>query len=453
LVELKKDKDDKRREIILSKVQVYPKLDLPPDPSKDQQFLNILDRAIEMDDIILYGVYKNAVDFLITEDKGIHKKANKFGIDDRVFLINEALHIFEGFTSKEKIVSPPALKEDFVYNLNLDDPIFDTLKSNYNEFKDWYEKISKKGRKCWVHYKEDGSIGTLLIYKFENESIEANPPLPKKNRVKVSTLIVSNVGNKIGELFIKLVIDISIKNDVSEIYLTHFTEHEDRLVDLISEYGFIKETKNQRGEDIFVKKLMITSDVIKDSSPLEIAKDFYPNFYDGIDIKKFIVPIWPEYHNRLFTDFQGRQTKITEHSGEFIIEGNTIKKAYLSHSKIKKMSPGDIVLFYRSRDQSKVTSVGVIESVHVSIQNPDIITRLVGKRTVYSRYEIEDFVRKPTTVILFLHNFHLKIPIQLNELINMGVLINAPQSIIEISNDSYLKIKERGGIDERFTVN
>lgn len=451
--DLKKNQDKKRQEIMLSKIRAYSFLEFPPDPKKDQGYLDSVGRVIGIDDIILYAVHKDAVDFFITEDRGIHKKAKRLGVDERVFLINEALPIFKNYKHKERIISPPALKRDFVYNLDLEDPIFDLLREDYEEFEVWFKKISREGRKCWVHYREDGGIGALLIYKFEDEPVDSAPPLPKKKRLKISTFVVTDVGHKIGELFIKLAIDISIKNDISEIYLTHFTRPEDRLVELISEYGFYKAAVNQRGEEIFIKRIGVEAEMIEGLSPMEIAKRVYPCFYDGEQVKKFIIPIYPEFHSRLFTDFRERQTKIIEHAGSFIVEGNTIKKAYLSHSRIRKMDAGDIVLFYRSKDQSSVTSIGVIESVNTKVRDAEKIIRFVGKRTVYSRDEIEEFAKKPTTIILFRHHFHLKNPLHLDKLKELGVLAGAPQSIIEIDHDKYLKIKERGGVDERFTFN
>lgn len=344
------------------------------------------------------------------------------------------------------------MKKDYVYNLDLNDPIFDTLKENYIEFEDWFKKISREGRECWVHYRVDGSIGALLIYKIEDEAIDANPPLPKKKRLKISTFIVTHVGHKIGELFIKLSIDFAIKNEIFEIYLTHFTEPDDKLIQLITEYGFYKKSVNSRGEDIFIKELLVPRE-FKYGHPIEVAKKFYPSFYDGKRVNKFIIPIQPEYHDRLFVDFLGRQTKITEHSGEFIVEGNTIKKAYLTHSRITKMREGDIILFYRSHDRKEITSLGIIEFVHTRISNPNEIIRLVGKRTVYPKDEIDEFAKKPTTVILFFHHFHLKTPLSLTELKRMNILSGAPQSIVGISDEHYQKIKNMGGIDGRFVVN
>jgi len=453
--ELKRDKDEERKKIIISKVQSYCQLECPPDPRKDTEFKDKVNwkewgKDIE-DNTLIYAVYKDAVDFLITEDKAIHKKAKDLGIDNRVFLIDDACEMFEKNAQIPKITSPPALREDFIYNLNINDPIFDQLKKDYPGFNDWFKRISRKGRKCWVYYREDDSIGALLIYKTENEPIDSEPPLPKKKRLKLSTFIVTHVGHKIGELFIKLSIDFAVKNNISEIYLTHFTEPNDRLVQLITEYGFNKAAVNKIGEDIFVKELVMPEG-FEYKHPIDVAKRFYPTFYDGTHVNKFVIPIQPKYHNRLFTDFSGRQTTITEHTGVFIVEGNTIKKAYLTHSKIKKMKTGDVILFYRSQDQSKITSLGVIESVHTRIQNSDKIIRLVGKRSVYTKREIEEFANKPTTVILFLHHFHLKKPLHLNELKKMGVLAGAPQTAVEIDNNSYSKIKTKGGIDERFIV-
>lgn len=427
----------------------------PPDPSKDDDFKNKVPQINNHDKIdnnLLYAVYKNAVDFLITEDREIHKKAAKINVQDRVLLIDEALQLFREDVTISSHILPPPLKKDFVYNLNLNDPIFDKLKQDYPEFVGWFTKISKEGRKCWVHYKSDGKIGALLIFKIENEQIEGNPPLPKKKRLKISTFIVTSVGQKIGELFIKVSVDFCVKNKLSEIYLTHFTEPEDRLVQLISEYGFKKVSVNSRGEDIYLKNLFPDHTSLTMLKPLDIVKEYYPNFYDGTLIKKYIIPIQPRFHDRLFTDYRERQTTLPEHSGEFIIEGNTIKKAYLTNSRITTIQTGDIILFYKSGKKSRITSISVVESIYPRLTDPDEIIKVVGKRTVYSREEIKEMTKKPTTVILFYYIFHLPNPISYQTLRNLGALSGPPQSICEIDNDKYRKIIKRSGIDERFTI-
>lgn len=451
--EIEKDRNEDRKKIALSKIHTYKFLESPPDPFDDDCFTNIAGFPSSINDSVdnamLYAVYKNAVDFLISEDRGIHNKALKLALSDRVLSSEEALTIFEKDLIKEKVRHPPALKSEFVYNLNLEDQFFDSLKNTYPEFEVWFKKICRQGRKCWV-YLEDNSIGALLIYKVENDPINSTPPLSAKNRLKLSTFKVAHTGFKIGELLIRLSVQYCIKNNLAEMYLTHFTKEEDHFANLLTEYGFSKAAKID-GEDIYLKKLVPDKEMAKSLSPLRISRDFYPSFYDGPLVKKYVVPIRPEYHDRLFVDYAGRQTTLPEHVGDFIIEGNTITKVYLSHSKTRKISEGDVLLFYRSWDARELTSIGVVEKTFVGFRNRDDVVRLVGKRTVYRVAEIKEIVRKPTLVIFFRLHFHFPKPIKLSTLKSMGILRNAPQTITKIPYRKYLQIKREGELDERYT--
>ena len=459
--DLQRDFNERRKDIMSSKLKTYPLLESPPNPDEDTHYLELVNIGTrnndKIDNKILYSIYKDAVDFLITEDRGIHKNASKLGMNERILLIDEAVQIFKSYIHKEGVIAPPALKNEVAYNLNYEDPIFDSLKEEYHpEFGDWFKKISREGRKCWVYYRNDGSIGAILIYKFEDETIDdARPSLPKAKRLKIALMKVTHIGYKLGELFIKMAVDLAVKNDIYEIYLTHFTAPDDQLVELITDYGFDKvavKPKGEKLEDIYVKKLAIDFKATRSLGPLEISRRFYPSFYDGESVKKFIVPIRPEFHDMLFTDFPGRQPKLMEYAGEFIVEGNTIKKAYLSHSRIKKIEPGDLLLFYRSEDLHAITSIGVIEKVYSGIKDSDEILRHAGKRTVFSKEEVDIMVKDPVSIFLFRHHFHTKRPIKLDELVNEGILSGWPQSIREISHANYTQLKRMSGINERFTV-
>ncbi|KKF98034.1 hypothetical protein DU40_19040 [Methanosarcina mazei] len=467
LDDLKRDTDEKRRNISLSKINTYPPLESPPEHNKDSLFLELVGSVSkindEIDNAILYSVYRNAVHFLITEDKGVHKKAIRLGIKDRVLSIEETLEIFGTKNKDGRVTYLPALKDDYVYNLNLNDPFFDSLKGDYSdEFEDWFKKVSREGRRCFVHIKPDSLIGALLIYKVENEPIDSMPVRPARKRLKISTFKVSYVGNKIGELFIKLAVKYCMENNIDEMYLTHFIEStDDYLIDLIAEYGFDDVAKlNKNEEHVFLKKLRVGKDEKTFLEPIKISKRYYPTFYDGPEVNKYVIPIEPLWHRKLFTEYQetnnrGRQSSILEYEGDFIVEGNTIKKAYLCHRWFtkKKISAGDLVLFYRSHDEKRITTIGVAEKVCQKLKDKEEILRLVGKRTVYLPEDIEEIAKKPTTVILFAWHFNLQNPLVLEELINIGALKGAPQTITPISHEKYLMIKTRGLIDERYTTN
>ncbi|TFF95150.1 MAG: EVE domain-containing protein, partial [Promethearchaeota archaeon] len=126
-------------------------------------------------------------------------------------------------------------------------------------------------------------------------------------------------------------------------------------------------------------------------------------------------------------------------------------KAYLCHAKIKKIKPGDIVLFYKSIKEQGITTIGVAEKIHYNITAIDKALNLVGKRTVYSKHEIKKLIEKPTTIILFNFHFHFDRIIPYEFLEENKILKGPPQSILEIDNDNYQIIKKEGRLDERFT--
>lgn len=362
------------------------------------------------------------------------------------------------------LILPPPLKKELVGNLNINDPFFTYFTEKYPEFEQWLHKCSDENRECWIYYENQINIGALLIYKIEDEPIVSFPPLPRKKRIKICTFKVASTGNKIGELFIKCVARLALKENASEIYLTHFTEKEDRLVMLISEYGFHKVAILERqsgNEDVFLKSMLLEGQNIDGLSPADIAKEFYPCFDDRETIKKFIIPIRPRYHEKLFIDYypntdkKGYQMQLQEYleGGMEIqptVEGNSIKKAYLCHSNIKKIRKGDLILFYRSEDIKSITALGVVESIDVGLIDCKKIYNIVRKITACSEEKIKKFSEKPTTVILFTHQTYLSKGLDIKYLNSIGIF--APRSIIEINHEKFKKIKECGKIDERLTI-
>ena len=307
-------------------------------------------------------------------------------------------------------------------------------------------RFPERGRSAWVYRRQGAPLGAFLVLKPEDEPVECSPPLPRNKRVKICTIKVAEMGQKIGELFVKTAIQYAVRNNSFEIYLTRFTKNPDELVKLISEFGFCKAARKGNGEDVYLKRLLPNENV---KSPVEMSERFYPSFYDGRLTDKFVIPIRPEYHNRLFTDYPRRQALLPEYGGRLIIEGNTIKKAYLCHSNIRWLSPGDILLFYRSEDEKCITSLGVVERVYDS-SSPDRISGYVGKRTVYSRDEIQAMARKNVKVIMFTLHFHFPNPVKLTYMRQNRLLAMAPRSILKLEHNKYLRVREAGGIDERF---
>ncbi|MFZ3383251.1 MAG: hypothetical protein WA144_04930 [Candidatus Methanoperedens sp.] len=372
LKDIGNDQDENRKKIILSKLKGYPLIESPPKPTDD--FLSVAGLSSKSNEIndteILFAIQKNTADFLITEDFGLQKKAIGANLEDRVFSIDSALDYFKNLYAR-KVISHPLLKEDYLHNLDIEDPFFDSLKEDYKDFifRKWFKEKSIEGRKCWV-YKEDDEIKALLMLKEEYETVETSPQIPAGRRLKISTMKVDLSGFKLGELFLKMAFQYCINNQIFETYLTHFRKEDDVLINLIENYGFESVGfLKKNNEEVFMKKLI---PIEKNLSPVETSKKYYPSFRDSQYVKKFLVPIMPDFHDRLFPDFSQRQMKLTDYS-EINIPGNAIKKAYLSHSRIKKIRSGDLVLFYRSGDLKAVTAIGVVDKKPLHINEADEI--------------------------------------------------------------------------------
>lgn len=452
--EIRQDPKKERREQAESRAETYVQLSYPPSPSRrSSDFRETVEKASDfneqVDNMLLFAVYDDAVDFLVTEDGEMHRKALELGIQDRIFTMEEGKDYFS--KDHPPIRGPVAIRRTTFGELNLDDPIFDSLKEEYDGFVSWAQ--SKSDRTAWVNHTTDGQLGAILILKpKEVEDIGNDPLLGRDSRLKISTLKVGRPrwGSKVGELLISIAIREAINHELDQVYLTHYADEEDYLVDLIESYGFEHASNRADGEEIFLKRL--TPSVDADSNPIETANQYYPSFYDGPDVKKFIVPVRPEYHNKLFTSYQKRQAPLNEFHGEFNSEGNAIKKAYLSNSKTRKINPGDLLLFYRSEDQQEVTSLGVCEQVEYGLTDPNVISRTVGKRSVFSERDIEEIAASPTTVLLFSWHFDLRTPVSYKQLIENDVLSGPPQVMQVLDEQGYKFIRQEGGIDERFAL-
>lgn len=457
--DIENDKNEKRKNLILSKLKGYPRLE---GPVPDQRFIDSVGPEKNKNDIVdnrlLFAIYKNAANFLVTLDGGIIHKAKLLSLEDKVLTPNQALAYLRKLHKRE-LPTHTLLQEKSLYNLDINDSFFDSLKEDYgtSKFESWFSRISREGRKGWAYLDEDNRIRALLVLKDENETVESIPPLSKSKRLKICTLKVDLKGSKIGELFLKMAFQYCVDNRFLEIYCTHFEKENDSLISLLQEFGFKKHGKKfyeikdslERFEKVWLRTLS-PMDKDKNLDPLSFSKNYYPVYKDSKDVRKFLVPVKPMFHNRLFPDYKNRQMNLSDYT-EINQVGNAIKKAYLCHAKIRKIRPGDILIFYRSEDQT-ITSLGVVESAETLEKTKDIVER-VGVRTVYSYKEINDMTKKPVLVLLFRHHFNLPRAIQLSKLKESEVIKAAPQSIIEIDDERYKKLKSLSGINEDFTVN
>ena len=452
--EIKKDGNVTRRDVNLSKISSYSILKSYPNYLHDEYFKSIIGPERNKNDVVdnqlLYCVYKNVVDYLITEDHEILNKADLLGLS-AVINSNEAIEVFEQYYPKTDINLIQSFIVDKAFNFDLDDNIFDSLKQEYEEFPLWWKKIAN--RDVYAYKSDEGRINALLIPKIEkNEIVDCDPKLSFSKVLKICLFKVANhsQGLKLGERLLRTAIDYAIENKVDDIYLTHFCQEKDYLVFLIEKFGFQKYGINSRGEGIFVKKIVKPQSETSVNCNL-LNSRYYPSFCFNEETKTHIVPIMPVYHKKLFPDYVPtiRQKSLFKNTGS---EGNSIKKAYICNSNTMKIKPNDILLFYRTQDCMGITTVGVVESVYYKQRNPDEILKLIAKRTVFSYEDISELCKSDVLVILFNQNFHLKNDFSYKQLCENGIVKGYIQTITEIPKEESYKIIQ-GNIDERFIIN
>ena len=436
--EIRGDKNDTRREareILFRKYPILPNAPLINARLESVLRDDVSNKHDKVDHLLLAAVDADAVDYLITNDQVLRKKAFRLGLQFRVATPVEAISIIRALFPVTPI-PPPAVESIYAHELNQEDPIFDSFKIDYPEFSEWLKKCKREHRKAWVIRALDGLLRGICIVKQEDHPDYAIPtPALKICSFKISE---QSRGYRYGELLLKSVFDYTTNNNCASVFVETFAKHSE-LVNLLEDFGFQPlDIHSTKGELILYKPLTFSSNDYKFYSSLDFNIRFGPYQVKFDDAEAFIVPITPKYHCLLLPE--------AEIQGEFFPGqhpfGNSIRKAYLCNANIRRIKPGDILFFYRSGKHSGVTACGVVENTVVS-NNPSQIARFVGKRTVYAFSEIETMCEKAVLAILFRMSRSLTEQLSLNNLVTQDVLKAAPQSTTTLSTESKIWLKNQ----------
>lgn len=406
LDDLSKDRDHTRREIVLSKIRKYQALEDPPLAS--EEFLSDLGvKYIQptVDDHLLYALKRNCVHLLVTEDKGIHSKARRLNLDTSVYNIKDCLELFQSLFGEVLEAPSPFIDDVPLYQLKIEDPIFDSLRNDYPGFNQWFAEKCKEGRKAWI-VRAGGVIQGVCIYKEEMGSEEG---LCSGLVLKMCTFKIreESRGAKIGELLLKAAFQYSKDHSYEGIYFTAFPDKED-LINFCSDFGF-EERKIKKGytgldaEHIFYKSFSASQADGSEDALLYCVK-YWPYLLGGHTVRKFIVPVKPDYHQVLFPEIQERvQRQLWQPN---IAVSNAIRKAYICRAKLREIFPGDLLLFYRTHDLMAITTLGIVEQAQW-VHEAEKIVSMAGKRTVFSVDDIQENFSNGALVILFREIEHL----------------------------------------------
>jgi hypothetical protein len=338
--------------------------------------------------------------------------------------------------------------------INLNDPFFESLKKDYAEFESWYNKKSLHGEKAYVLYGDMG-LTAFLYLKIEDEAIvDIMPVLPAKRRLKIGTFKIDAHGTKLGERFIKKIIDNATENEIDEIYVTAFVKHSG-LITLLNTFGFdsfgTKNTTNGE-EQVYIKRIgKIRNSILKD----------YP-IMQADNINKHVLSIYPKFHSQLFPD--SILNNETYDLLQDISHTNSIHKIYICGMEgVTNFQNGDLVLIYRTSDgqgaayyRSVITSLCVIEEVKNIAEFRDIEEYLTYCKpySIFSDLELKSFylTKKYPYIIKMTYNAAFKRRVTNGCLVSELGITPSYWGVFRVSDDEFTRIIREGGVNESLII-
>lgn len=339
-------------------------------------------------------------------------------------------------------------------DIDLDDKFFDTLKKDYPRFDAWFQKKSEDNSKAYVQY-TDNNLQAFLYLKDESgeELTDIAPARPACNRLKVGTFKIDAHNTKLGEHFVKKIMDAALYKRADEIYVTIFPKHEG-LIRILQRYGFIEE--GEKGDEIVLVKNMkaITGDILKD----------YP-LIKTTDKRKFLLSVYPKYHTQMFPDSILRNEESQKYELiKDISYTNSIHKIYLCFMhNTALLQRGDIVAIYRTKDdkgsaryRSVITSVCQIEEVKTNkdFENVEDFLAYTNYYSIFNPEELRQwYLQKNCHVLKMTYN------IALTKRVTNGFLVDelkmAPKywGFFQLTDEQFNAILKKGEVDESVIIN
>lgn len=397
-----------------------------------------------IDTSLLKEIYSGRIDYLITEDRGIHRKAKLLGISEKIYKIDSFLEKSIAENPELRDYQVLAVKKQFFGNLNLQDEFFKTFLEDYIEFEKWFNKKSDNISYVCI---TDDLVRAFLYLKVEEINSETyndiTPMFVPKKRLKIGTFKVTSTGYKLGERFLKIIFDNALSYNVDEVYVTIFDKREEqkRLINLLEEWGFIywgqKQTQNGK-ENVYIKNFTKNIGLVN--------PQFQYPFISINNNQKFIVPIYPEYHTELFPD-----SILNNESPNDFIENephrNALKKVYISRSYNRDLNCGDLLIFYRTGGIHKgvVSTLGVVESVISDIRDEAHFIELCRKRSVFNDKELAKYwnwtPHNRPFIVNFLYIDSFPMPkVNLKKLLELDVIKSAPRGFELLENRKFVEI-------------
>lgn len=388
-----------RRDERIRESRRYPILE--PDPPGDLRqragYGDDLTANDECDLRILAAVDQGLAAWLITNDKRLIGHAEQAGIKT-VLDARQFLEFLE--PARHPLGPPPSVEDAPPAEVNVHSQFFSSLVRSYPGFYDWWEnKVVPQGRKTFIVGDPDDPQA-LAVLK-END---ADYNLPQ-DTTKICTFKVSDDarGQRFGELLLKAIIQYIRTLASTTAFLEVAADNE--LVRWLDDFGFERLAGKRAGNgDLVMVKRLTAGGCRKALKPWDYHKLYGPG---ALRVQRaFLVPIRPEWHQRLFPEPNLVQLSLFQPEPC----GNAITKVYISKTRSRQPAQGDVLIFYESDTGGRVSNIGIVEEVLVS-EDPIEVLEFAGSRTVYTPQDVDEMCEEGEVhVMKFRHDRTLTVP-------------------------------------------
>lgn len=385
-------------------VDRYPVINprISPDLRHRAGFPEELGPNDECDLQILAAVDSKDAGWLLTEDEKLVRRARRADIDhamtlrDFIDLHRPALFDPEPLPGVMKI--PPAL-------ISLKSDFFASLRRAYPEFESWWTTtVVPEERTTLIIGDTTDPLG-LAVLK-EDDPDYGLPPAT----AKICTFKIGEHARQrhYGELLLEAVIR-ELRWIPVLCAFVEVAEEQERLRRWLADFGFytFENRTASNGDLVLVKDLSSSRDPVTD--PWKYHQRFGPGAL--LVSRAFLIPIQPQWHQRLFPDSITLRPQPTLFDLEPSPCGNAIRKVYLCNAKTRQIERGDVLLFVVSKSGQIIENIGIVEDILVS-SDPIEIAKFASDRTVYSFQEINKLASSanPVLCIKFRRDRHLRVP-------------------------------------------
>ena len=219
--------DEKRK-----KIKIGDFIEFQEEPFLDEKML------VKVDGLLYYNNFSelfNSINIELLADSSITKEQLNTDLENFYSIEKQNEYGVVAIKLRKNII----INSSNINNISSNDNIFNVLKNNYNDFNSWFEKM--KNNNTNIYYTEkDNRLTSIMILKI-NET-DSQQFLEDGNILKIRTFLVDDKNKGIGKMYLSIIDDIAIKNNIDYIYLTIKNDNKE-LIDFMEKNGYKKYSK------------------------------------------------------------------------------------------------------------------------------------------------------------------------------------------------------------------